>query len=351
MLLGSILFALQWLTAEAYRGRPKDPDLPGHSDKWELKGSSGYGCQTRDSEIVLPRNPKRDGEDDGTLWTGETVFKINQRPAREINKLDKACSGIYRMPTVFWIGPSTQGSDGKDNRFGLGMITWETNDTDKSNAWHVYRPCLGTGTGKAFLFKGLVHYDSATTPPDDTTVGLNLVSAPRGNEISTSNSPLSISFNGVYNGVKEPDEYLGKSAIYLGGFSFIDDLNCTSSSSSVTDFGFLSHGSGEMRPGTTVNGSLSNDTILLRFVGSWESKILHGQETPTTTTVTNVTYMTTEFDIAFNGRYDMRNSSQRLVVNTSAGNVITFIASGTRLYPPPAFFSGILLFIFLYTQL
>lgn len=217
------------------------------------------------------------------------------------------------MLTVFWVGPSTQGSDGKDNKFGLGMITWETNDTDKSNAWHVYRPCLGTGTGEAFPLKGL-HYDKATKPPDDTTLGLNVVVPPSGNETSISYPSQRIFFNGIYNGIEESDEYPGKAAVHLGGFSFIDDVNCTGSSRSGKDYGLLSHGGGDMRPGTTVNGSLTNDTILLRLAGSWESKILHGEETLTTTTVINITYTRTEFGITFNGRYDMRNSSQRLVV-------------------------------------
>ncbi|EDN09505.1 predicted protein [Histoplasma mississippiense (nom. inval.)] len=157
------------------------------------------------------------------------------------------------MPTVFFffffffffflgLGPSTQGSDGEDNKFGLGMIIWETNDTDKADAWGVYRPCLGpAGRDRAFLLKGLVHYDNSTEPPDDTTLGLNL----------------------------ESKEYLGKAAVYLGELGFTEDLNWTAGSAgSEGDFGFLSYGGGTIRPGTSVDGTLTNDTILLRLAGS-----------------------------------------------------------------------------------
>ncbi|EER42233.1 conserved hypothetical protein [Histoplasma capsulatum var. duboisii H88] len=360
MRLVACIFGLQWLAAEAYiySGRPSHPDLPGHSDRSEVKGSSGYGCQTRDSEVVLPRNPKRAGEDDGTLWTGETVFDITRRPTRETNGsngLDTVCSGVYRMPTVFWLGPSTQGSDGEDNKFGLGMITWETNDTDKADAWHVYRPCLGAaGRDRAFLLKGLAHYDNSTEPPDDTTLGLNLVAPPPGNEASAAPGPSGqLFFNGTYNGIKESKEYLGKAAVYLGELAFTEDLNCTSSAGSGGDFEFLSYGGGTIRPGTSVNGTLTNDTILLRLAGSWESKILEGEDTRTNVTVTNIIYTETEFAITFNGRYDLRNSSQRLVVNTTRANAMTFIAAGTRPYPPVvfSFVLSVVLFWSLYTNL
>ncbi|PGH03747.1 hypothetical protein GX51_03892 [Blastomyces parvus] len=355
--LGSTVFTLQWRAAEARvtSGRLPDPDLPGHSDKWKVKGSSGYGCQVRDSEIISPRNPDRSGEDDGTLWTGETVFNIKQRPINASNGLDgldTVCSGIYRMPTVFWAGPPTQGSNGTGNKFALGMIAWETNDTDKSNAWHVYRPCPGEGSDEAFLLRALVHYNNGSKPPDDATLGLNLIAPPPGNETSNPRPSQQIFFNGTYNGIKESDEYLGKAAVYLGSFIFTEKLNCTSSASSGDDdFGLLANGGDSMPPGTTVNGALANDTIFLRLAGSRESRILKGEETENTTTVTNIIYTKTDFDITFNGVYDVRNSSQRLVVNTSSENAISFIGAGTRLYPSAVSFFSILLFCSFHIQL
>lgn len=73
----------------------------------------------------------------------------------------------------------------------------------------------------------------------------------------------------TYNGVKESKEYLGKAAVYLGELGFTEDLNWTAGSAgSEGDFGFLSYGGGTIRPGTSVDGTLTNDTILLRLAGS-----------------------------------------------------------------------------------
>jgi hypothetical protein len=181
------LLALPSLVGGARYSFDKDPDLPGHSDKYEVKGSSGYGCQVRDSEVILSRDPDRSGEDDGTLWTGETVFKINRYTTEEDNDPDVVCNGTFYMPTVFWIGPYMQGDDGMDNKFALGMLTWETNGTDKTDAWHVYRPCsdiddpFDSPFATAFDLKAAAHYSNGT-PPNDTTFGLSLIPPPPGSE-------------------------------------------------------------------------------------------------------------------------------------------------------------------------
>ncbi|OJD24780.1 hypothetical protein ACJ73_03853 [Blastomyces percursus] len=214
---------------------PYDPYFPGHSDKHEVQGSSSYGCQTRDSQIISPRNPDRSGEDDGTSWTGETVFSIKRRPTRATNgldELDTVCNGIYRMSTVSWVGPPTQGSHGTGKKFAFGMIAWETNDTDKSNAWHP------TTTMEQ------------SHPPDDATMGLNLIGPPPRNETPNPRPSQQIFFDGIYNGIKESEEYLGKSAIYFGKrFTFTGKFKCTrSAGAGDDDFGFLPNGGGYMPP-------------------------------------------------------------------------------------------------------
>ncbi|KAL2362289.1 hypothetical protein RJZ56_004824 [Blastomyces dermatitidis] len=91
--LGSpVVFTIQWLAAGARItiSGPYDPDLPGHSDKHKENGSRGYGCQTRESEIISPINPDRSGGDDGTLWTGENCVQHQAAspPGRRMDSMD-----------------------------------------------------------------------------------------------------------------------------------------------------------------------------------------------------------------------------------------------------------------------
>ncbi|KLJ07533.1 hypothetical protein EMPG_16985 [Blastomyces silverae] len=193
----------------------------------------------------------------------------------------------------------------------------------------------------------------AQSPPDDATLGLNLIAPPPGNETSNPHPPQQIFFDGIYNGIKESEEYLGKTAVYFGGFSFTEKLNCARSAGSGDNgFGLVPNGGGYMPPGTTVNGALANDTIFLQLAGTRESRILEGEEAENSTIVTNIIYTKTEFDIAFKGHYDVHKSSQRLVVDASSENAIVFIGAGTRSDPSSAvLFFNILLFCSFYIQL
>lgn len=313
--------------------RPSRPDLPGHSDRYEITGSSGYGCQARDAEVILYRDPDRSGEDDGTLWTGGTVINLTRYPLNgDERNTSVLCNGTYHLPTLFWIGPYTQGGDGTDNKFGLGMIAWETDSTNKSDTWHVYRPCGDDVTSDgpfdiAFGFKGAVHYTNETTTalPEDSTFELALIPPPATMSETPMSSSPQIFFNGTYNGVKETEEYLGTSPSDLSGFHFVEKLNCYSHTNSNYPE-VLPGTSGDVPPGTPINGSLTNDTISLRLAGSFDDKILSGVESRAPR-VTSIMYTRTEFDITFNGHYDACNSSQDLVIDPSDEVVIAFSAA------------------------
>jgi hypothetical protein len=78
----------------------------------------------------------------------------------------------------------------------------------------------------------------------------------------------------------------------------------------------------------------------LHITGTKDDKILEGVENPEPKT-TNIVHGRTDFEITFTGRYDERNSSQRLVINTTAEAVITFSA-GTQWQPPIWLLPGVL---------
>lgn len=355
-----VLLTLQFLTVDAtYYPKDKDPDLPGHSDKYEVMGSSGFGCQARDSEVISERTPDRSGEDDGTLWTGETILHINRSIAEEGEDTQTVCNGTFYMPTLFWMGPYLQGEDGTDNNFAMGMIAFETNNTNKSDTWHVYRPCVPEfdepndpppGTydpyNTAFELRGAVHYNSNAAPSDNTTIGLTLIPRPLGSEAPDSSSPQ-IFFNGTFNGVKETKEYLAESGLDFGGFSSNADLNCTRVSKSKDDgddFDNPSGAYGTFQPGSPINGSLSNDTIVLHMTGSETYKAYMGVEHPTPSP-TKIGVGRTDIDFTFTGRYDARNSSQSLILNTTSDQVITFSVGTRQWHPSISLLSGILVLL------
>lgn len=212
------LLTLQVLVVDAtyyYSGNDNESDLPGHSNLYEVTGSSGFGCQVADHELIPYRNPDWSGEDDGSLWMGETIVHVTDRYySVESEDTKIVCNGTFYLPTVFWVGPYFQGENGADNNFAIGMLAFETNSTDKSDAWHVYRPCLSD-------------YVDSDPPPDNTTIGLTLIPRPPGMEAAESSSPQ-IYFNGTFNDLKETDDY------YSDGppnpefkFHLETDLNCT----------------------------------------------------------------------------------------------------------------------------
>lgn len=349
-----ILLAPQFLVVDSGYSFKSDPDRdsPGHSGRWNVIGPSGFGCQARDSEVIPHRTPDRKGEDDGTLWTGETILHISRLHAEDEGSPGTVCNGTFYMPTLFWIGPYLQGENGTDGNFALGMLSFETNSTDKSDVWHVYRSCLdfddsidsSPGTYQpytsAFEFKAAAHYNRNAKPPDNSTIGLNLVPRPPGSDAPKSSSPQ-IFFNGTYNGVKESEEYFNSKGFDYFDFSSRTELNCSRASNSSSksknkngegSFKPPSGADGKFLPGSSINGSLSNDTVALRIVGSETYDLLGA---------TDITFARTDIDLTFTGRYDARNSSQNLILNTTSGPAIRFSA-GTRRMPSLSLMIGIL---------
>lgn len=314
---------------------PNEGDLPGHSDKYTVAGSSGYGCQVADHEVMPWRTPDRSGEDDGSLWTGETVVKVGKYVADEGEEPKTVCNGTFYLPTVAWIGPYLQGQNGDNGDFAFGMLAFETNDTDKSDAWHVYRPCDAVSGEEdsdewhpfdsAFKLKTGVSY-SESTVPGDSTVGLRLISRPQGRNNGT------IFFNGTFNDIKDSGVYYGQgeSGIHFWSFSSSDDLNCTRVSEGEDSWDASKGASAKIEPGSVISGILSNNSIVLHMTSTTIGKAHAGVEEPKPR-VTNVGSSRTDIEITFSGQFDSRNSSQNLIADT-ASPAITFSA-GRRHVP------------------
>lgn len=358
--VGFALLSLQFLAVDAryYPHNSNEHDYPGHSDLFYVTGSSGFGCQVADYEVIPFRNHERSGEDDGSLWTGETIVQINDRYYDKDGEDAKiVCNGTYHLPTVFWIGPYLQGENGEDNNFAIGMLAFETNDTDKSDAWHVYRPCLSdyidsdpppnvfAPSPSAFEIMAAVHYSDSNPPSDNTTIGLSLISHPPGSTVAESAFPQ-IYFNGTFNDIKEADDYFTD-----GGpgpdFTFYleKNLTCTRPSDDKFDWEPSAGAIASILPGSLINGTLSNDTIVLHMTGKTETTTLIRE-------YSSVGFTKTDLEFTFNGRFDARNSSQSLIVNTTSPTVLTF-TDGSTWHSPSisllcgAFLGTISLFMFL----
>ncbi|EQL33718.1 hypothetical protein BDFG_04254 [Blastomyces dermatitidis ATCC 26199] len=164
-----VVFTIQWLAAGARItiSGPYDPDLPGHSDKHKENGSRGYGCQTRESEIISPRNP--------------------DRASNGLDGLDTVCSGIDRIPTVSWVGPPTQGSNGMGNKFAFVMIVGGRGRVEVKHSYSY------SGNQSTTAME--------QSAPADATLGLNLIAPPPGNETFNFYPSQQLFFNGIYNGI------------------------------------------------------------------------------------------------------------------------------------------------------
>lgn len=337
---------------------PNKANLPGHSDKYTVPGSSGYGCQVADYEVIPWRTPDRSGEDDGSLWTGETVVKVGRYVADEGEDPKTVCNGTFYLPTVAWIGPYLQGQNGENANFAFGMLAFETNDTDKWDAWHVYRPCdpvvddpgpdVWHPYDTAFKLKSGVHY-SESTVPDNATVGLRLITHPQGGNNDTSSSPQ-IYFKGTLNDNKDSKEYygMGEPGLHFWSFSSSADLNCSRVFEGKDNWDPFNGASAKIEPGSFLNGSLSNSSIVLHMKSTITSKAYAGVEEPKPR-VTNVGFSRTDIEITFSGRFDSRNSSQSLIINTTYP-AITFSA-GSRWSPCLSLVAGTLGFICFYILL
>ncbi|KAL2865041.1 uncharacterized protein BJX67DRAFT_192393 [Aspergillus lucknowensis] len=322
---------------------PNDEDLPGHSDQYQVTAPSGLGCQVADWEAIPWRNPDRSGTDDGSLWTGETTVHISRYTAEQNEGPKTVCNGTFYLPTVLWIGPYLQGENGTGNNFALGMVAFETNSTDKSDVWHAYRPCTQDYLDEeppadvwfpydsALEFKAGVHY-SDSSPGDNTTIGLRL----------TPTSPGAVSFNGTFNDVKESEEYygMGESGLYFFSFSSKTDLNCTRVAEGTDNWPPPNGAVAQIQPGSPVNGTLSNNTVSLHISSTDTYRLVQGIESPEPV-VTNVGDGRTDIQVSFSGRFDSRNSSQSLVINTTGDTVITF-SLGYRQFPSTSLLSAVL---------
>ncbi|KAK2759780.1 hypothetical protein FQN54_002514 [Arachnomyces sp. PD_36] len=248
---------------------PRIDSFIGVADLYYVTGSSGFGCQVADHEVIPYRNHDRSGEDDGSLWTGETFVQISDRYyAKDSDDVKIECSGTFHLPTVFWIGPYLQGEDGTNNNIAIGMLAFETNGTTKSDAWHAYRPCISeyldsdtsspgvwNPSPSAFEIMAGVHYSDSTPPPDNTTIGLSLIPPPPGTNYTGFSSP-GIYFNGTFNDIKEADDYFtdgGPGPDFT--FHLETNLSCTRTSKEF-DWEFPEGSHASILPGSLVNGTL-----------------------------------------------------------------------------------------------
>ncbi|KAI9368855.1 hypothetical protein BJX61DRAFT_522061 [Aspergillus egyptiacus] len=352
---GTFFTLLTWLTllwprptaARYWSGGRDDevhPDLPGHSDRYDLTGSSGYGCQALDWEVIPPRDPDRSDEDDGTLWTGETAINVKRFLLDDQGERDPSlsCTGSYNLPTLFWMGPYLQGEDGTDGMFTLGILAWETNSTDKSDTWHVYRPCpeevVSDGyegpPDTALSLKGAVRYSNDTTTTisknsNTTSFDLGLSLPPPG--VNPASSPPQILFNGTYNGAKETNyfRYTAPPGAPMFDLNLGEYLDCGPRPNATLPLDSLASVYDDLDPGAHVNGSLTNTTVTLRLAGTFDGRIFSGVENPEPT-VTAITNYRTEYEISFTGHYDARNSSQKLIVGIGEDPLVIAFSAATR---------------------
>lgn len=344
-----VLFTLCLVIVEAryYPHNRNEGDFPGHSDLYHVTGSSGFGCQVADHEVIPYRTPDRSGEDDGSLWTGETTARVGKRYyAKDSEDAQISCNGTVHLPTIFWIGPYLQGENGANNNFAIGMLAFETNSTDKSDAWHVYRPCLTdyirsdppddvfNPSPSAFQILAGVHYSNSTPPPDNTTIGLSLLPHAPGTEAAKPTTPQ-IYFNGTFNDLKETKEYYSDGSSEPE-FRFVleTDLNCTRLPGGKLDWEPSKGAIASIPPGSPINGTLSNDTIVLQMTGLTKTDSLIQE-------YTNVGFSRTDLEFTFEGRFDARNSSQNVIINTTSETVVTFSVGG-KWHPSVSLLYGVL---------
>lgn len=341
-LLVLFLSAIQYvLSGGSSYHPPKDPnkaDLPGHSDLYKVKGPSGYGCQVADWEVMPYRTPSRKGEDDGSLWTGETVVFLSKASSDRGSEPKTVCSGTFRLPTVFWIGPYLQGQNGTGNTVAMGMLGFETNSSAKSDAWQVYRPCnqpydRSPGLSKStFAFLAGAQFGHGSPSSINATLGFDMTRPVTSN--STTNGTLSTSiihFNGALNDFKEQQEYFGGSRYGSDFFRFnsYETLNCTKLTEGYEAWKAPNDSLGYVRPGSVINGTIAADSIVLEMRATHTAKLQAGVENKDEDgnfkpTATRFGYELETLRVTFNGQFDSRNSSQKVVINTTSDTVVAF---------------------------
>lgn len=188
------------------------------------------------------------------------------------------------------------------------------------------------------------------TTPDNITVGLRLIRRPQGGGNNDTSSSPQIYFNGTLNDIKDSKEYygMGEPGLHFWSFSSRADLNCSRASEGKDNWDPSKGASAKIEPGFFLNGTLSNSSIVLHMKSTTTSKEYAGVEEPKPR-VTNVSFSRTDIEITFSGRFDSRNSSQSLIINTTYP-AITFSA-GSRWSPCLSLVAGASGFICFYILL
>lgn len=340
-LLLLVHLAILCTVSSAYRSKnPNKADLPGHSDLYKIKGPTGFGCQVADWEVMPYRTPGRKGVDDGSLWTGETVVSLRRATSdRDGSAAKTVCSGTFRLSTVFWLGPYLQGHNGTGNNVAMGMLAFETNSTSKVDAWQAYRPCSepfesSPGVSKsafAFLAGAQLGYGSPSAM--NATLGLGVTRVATGNTSTDASPPLTsvIYFNGTLNEIKESHEYFGGARYGNDFFSFrsYERLNCTKVADGDDPWKAPDGSLGKIALGSVINGSLAADKIALEMKSTSTDKVIAGventdQDGNIKPTATRLGYDVETLHVMFHGQFDARNSSQKVVLDTTSDTLVAF---------------------------
>ncbi|KAJ3495761.1 hypothetical protein NLG97_g3164 [Lecanicillium saksenae] len=347
-LLLLIYTAIQFTASRAYRSKnPNVADLPGHSDLYKIKGPSGFGCQVADWEVIPYRTPGRKGEDDGSLWTGETVVFVSRATSDRGAQAKTVCTGNFRLATVFWLGPYLQGQNGTGGNVAMGLLAFETNSTNKLDAWQAYRPCSppfesDPGVSQSsFKFLAGAQFGQGRPPSMNATFGLEMARPVKGNMTTEKHSsPSVLYFNGTLNEIKESHEYFGGSRYGTDFFSFhsYEKLNCTKVAEGDDPWRAPDGSLSNIVAGSVINGSLAADKIDLEMSSTSTSKVIAGVENTDESgnikpTATRLGYTIETLHLVFNGQFDSQNSSQKIIINTTSEEVITFSGAGQRIAP------------------